>query len=170
VPKDTSQPTKTISASNILNMWARLIASSRKNAVWFINQDSEPQLSQLIQPIKNVAGTENVGGIAMPFISYVPPGVNGAVYGSLLGRPVVPVEYCSTLGTAGDIVLADMSQYLAINKGGLQADSSIHVRFINDETVFRFVYRCNGQPLLASAITPYRGTNTISPFIALQTR
>jgi HK97 family phage major capsid protein len=131
----------------------------------------EPQLYQLNIKIKNVAGSENVGGIpvqAGPV--FLPPGTNGNTYGTLMGRPVVPVEYCATLGTTGDVILCDLSQYLAIDKGGLQGQSSIHVRFLFDETAFRFVYRFNGQPKLAAPVTPFKGSNTISPFVILQTR
>jgi HK97 family phage major capsid protein len=103
---------------------------------------------------------------------YTPPGTrdNGGQYGMLLGRPVIPVEYCATLGTPGDIILADFSQYVAADKGAPQAASSIHVRFINDETTFRFVYRVDGQPAWKKALTPKNGTNTYSPFITLATR
>lgn len=31
--------------------------------------------------------------------------------------------------TSGDIILADLSQYILIDKGGLQSASSIHVKF-----------------------------------------
>ena len=67
-------------------------------------------------------------------------------------------------------MLADFSQYKAIDKGGMQRDVSIHVRFIYDESVFRFVYRFDGQPILASAITPFKGTNTLSHFVKLDAR
>lgn len=170
VNKEGSQAAATITANNILAMWARLPARSRKNAVWLVNVDTEPQLGQLYTVIKNVAGTENVGGIASVGVSYTPAGYNGNEYATLMGRPVIPCEYCATLGTAGDLILADLTQYLAIDKGPSQFGSSIHVRFIYDETVFRFVYRFNGQPIWRTAMTPYKGTNTQSPFIVLQTR
>ncbi|MBA7635483.1 hypothetical protein ES703_43087 [subsurface metagenome] len=65
----------------------------------------------------------------------------------------------------------DPSAYLLIDKGGVQAAVSIHVRFIYDESVFSFVYRCNGQPMFASAITPFKGTaDTVSPFVAIAER
>lgn len=87
------------------------------------------------------------------------------------GRPVVPVEYCATVGTVGDIILADASQYRMIRKAaGVQQDSSIHVRFLNDETTFRALYRVDGQPMPRSAITPFKGSNTLSPFVVLATR
>lgn len=170
ITKEVSQPNTTIVAENVLKMWARMPARSRKNAVWLVNQDAEPQFYQFVIKVKNVAGSENVGGIAAPQVVYVPPGTNGNEYGLLMGRPVIPVEYAATLGTPGDIMLVDLSQYLAIDKGATQASSSIHVRFIYDETTFRFVYRFNGQPIWATAMTPYKGTNTQSPFIVLQQR
>ena len=97
-------------------------------------------------------------------------GLTDTPAGTLLGRPIVPTEYNETLGTAGDIMFADFSQYLFGSKGSMESASSIHVRFIYDEQVFRFVWRVDGQPIPASAITPFKGTKTQSPFIVLQTR
>ncbi len=170
VPKVASQAANTINASNILAMWSRMAPANRRNAVWIINQEAEQQLFQLMLLVKNVAGTENVGGLAFPQVTYTPPGANGNEYGLLMGRPVIPVEYAAPLGTAGDITLADLSQYLGIDKGDVQTASSIHVRFIYDETCFRFVYRFNGQPVWQQPVVPYRGTNTLSPFVTLATR
>jgi hypothetical protein len=47
---------------------------------------------------------------------------------------------------------------------------SIHVQFLYDESIFRFVLRLDGQPERASALTPYKGSDTLSHFVALQTR
>jgi hypothetical protein len=44
---------------------------------------------------------------------------------------------------------------------------SIHVQFLTDQTAFRFIARYDGQTALASAITPYKGTATYSPFVTL---
>lgn len=170
VSKEASQGAATVVAENILKMWSRMPSRMRKNAIWLINQDVEPQLYQLNVKVKNVAGTENVGGIDVPSVVFIPPGTNGSEYGLLMGRPVVPVEYAATLGTAGDIMLVDLSQYLMIDKNAMQAQSSIHVRFLYDETAFKFTYRANGQPIWQTAMTPYKGTNTQSPFVVLQTR
>ena len=98
-------------------------------------------------------------------------GLSDLPYGKIYTRPVLPIEQCATLGTVGDIILADLSQYLLIEKGGIKTASSIHVQFLTDETAFRFVYRVNGQPVWNSALTPFKGTsNTLSPFVALATR
>lgn len=159
VSKESGQAAATIEYENIVNMWSRLWAGGRRNSVWFINQDIEPQLMTLVQ----VIGT---GGVPV----YLPPGgASAEPYGRIFGRPVIPIEQCKTLGTEGDIILADMSQYLLIDKPP-KTDTSMHVRFVYDEMAFRFVYRVNGQPLWKSALTPANGTNTVSPFITLETR
>jgi HK97 family phage major capsid protein len=74
------------------------------------------------------------------------------------------------LGTVGDIILVDLSQYLLIDKGGIQTAASIHVRFVFDESCLRVILRVDGQPIWNSALTPYKGSNTLSPYVALATR
>jgi HK97 family phage major capsid protein len=159
VTKDSADSTATVSTKDVLNMWSRLFARSRQNAVWFINQDVEPALYPL-----------TLGSGTAVQLLYTPPGNNGNQYGKLLGRDVIPTEHSATLGTVGDIVLADMSQYIMIDKGAPKQDSSMHVRFINDEMTFRTTYRCDGQPWWNKALTPFAGSNTQSPFITLATR
>jgi len=160
VPAEVGQPANTILFENIVNMWSRGYSRSRPSMVWLINQDIEPQLFSMSLAV-------GVGGIPV----YLPAnGLAGSPYGTLVGRPVIPVEQADTLGTIGDIMLADMSQYILIDKGGIKSAVSIHVKFTYDETAFRFVYRVDGQPLWGSALTPFRGTNTQSPFVALATR
>ncbi|KJR48410.1 phage major capsid protein, HK97 family [Desulfosporosinus sp. I2] len=160
VPKVGSQTAGTVNVQNIVGMWSRCWGKSRQNAAWFINQDIEPQLYTMALSV----GT---GGIPV----YMPAGgISGSPYSTLYGRPVIPLEQCQTLGTTGDIILADLSQYLIIDKGGISAASSIHVRFLYDENCFRFIYRVDGQPVWGSVLTPSRGSNTLSPFVALASR
>jgi HK97 family phage major capsid protein len=93
----------------------------------------------------------------------------GQPYSTLMGLPVIATEYSATYGTVGDIVLADLSEYVMIRKGGMRADSSIHVRFINNESTFRWIYRTDGMPKWTVPITPAKGSNSRSPFISLAT-
>lgn len=157
VSKESNQTADTVNEKNVLKMFARLPVSSRGSAAWFINQDVEPQLPQM------VIGQQPV---------YLPPGGLTAAqpFGTLLGRPVIPVEFCATVGDLGDIILADMSQYYLARKGGIRADTSIHVKFTTDEQAFRFIMRVDGQPAWSSAITPFKGSNTLSPFVTLEAR
>lgn len=160
VGAETGQDADTIIFENVQNMWSRIKADSRPNAIWTINQDCEPQMGRMSLAV----GT---GGVPV----YMPAGGAAALpYATLFGRPVVPIEQAESVGTVGDIMLCDFSKYKAIDKGGIQSDVSIHVQFIYDEQVFRFVYRFDGQPILGSAITPYKGTLDISHFVALATR
>lgn len=160
VAKKTGQVAATVVKENIDEMWARMWAPSRPNALWLINQDVEPQLEQLVYTI-------GIGGVP----AYMPPGgIADAPFGRLKSRPVQIFEHCSTLGTLGDIVLVDPTQYLMIDKGGVQYASSIHVQFVTDEQAFRFVYRVDGMPLWNAPKTPAKGANTLSPFVTLAPR
>lgn len=167
ITKESSQTADTVWGSNIVKAWARMPASSRRNAVWLINQDVETQLWGLAIP--GVADSSTTDAIPL----YYPAGsmLNAGQYGLLMGRPVLPVEYCATLGDQGDVILADPTQYLVVDKaGGVQTASSIHVRFLQDEQTFRVTYRVDGQPLWNSSVTPANGSNALSPFVTLAAR
>lgn len=161
ITKETNQAATSIVYANIVKMWSRMWSRARANAVWFINQDIEPQLFQMALSV----GT---GGVPV----YLPAnGLSASPFGTLMGRSVVPIEYCATLGTVGDIIVADLSQYGLITKGGVNQASSMHVAFKTDEQAFRATYRIDGQALWRAALTPFKGTsNTLSPFVALATR
>jgi HK97 family phage major capsid protein len=160
VAKETGQLSATFQFENAVKMLSRLYARSMKTAQWYINQDVWPQLLQMNFAI----GTSGVP-VFMP-----PGGASATPYGSLFGRPIQVIEQASTLGTVGDVVLADLSQYQMVEKGGLAADSSIHVRFLNFENTFRWTWSINGQPKWKTTLTPANGTATVSPFVALATR
>lgn len=80
------------------------------------------------------------------------------------------VEQLEDVGAKGDILLADMSQYILTDKRSVDAQQSIHVRFIYDETAFRFIYRVDGQPAWGNTLTPYKGSTKRSPFVTLAAR
>jgi HK97 family phage major capsid protein len=159
VTKETGQANDTVVHENIQKMWNRMVARSRKNAIWYINQEIEPQLENMVQAI-GTAGS--VSPLAKEFIERR----------TLYNRPVVAIESCAKIGDVGDIILADPKQYLGIDKDNVQATESIHVRFLYDESCFRFVYRFNGAPYRNSAITPAKGTSgyTLSSFVTLGAR
>jgi HK97 family phage major capsid protein len=93
-----------------------------------------------------------------------------APYGMLLGRELVVIEQASAIGDLGDITLANLGEYLIIEKGGLQTAESMHVRFLFDEMTFRFIYRINGKPAWKTKLTPYKGAFDLSPFVGLEAR
>lgn len=163
VAAESGQAAGTVVTANILNMWDRIPVRSRRNAVWLIaDSQIEPQLHQL-----TLAGS----GAHI----YLPPGQRPSTpgneaQGTLLGRPVIPCEYMAALGTAGDIVLVDLDQYIMIDKGGMNESQSMHVRFLYDEMTFKITYRVDGQPAWNVPVTTANGASTKSPFVSLATR
>lgn len=171
IAKETNQPADTVELENIQKMYARLLSRARGGAAWYINQDVEPELEGLSAAV----GT---GG----FPVYLPtpggfPTITEAPNARLKGRPVRPVEFMQTLGDLGDILLANLQYYALGLQGtdqggaqGIREDMSIHLRFDYNETAFRFVFAVDGQPWIASPLTPARGSNTLSPFVTLAAR
>jgi len=159
VAKEVGQLANTILAENIIKMYSRFNGNP-STSVWVINGDTLPQIVTMSIAI----GT---GGVLV----YMPPtGIAGNIYGTLFGIPVMPIEQCETLGTVGDVMLIDMGQYIMADKGSLKVASSMHVRFEYNEMAFRFTYRADGRPEKNKALTPFRGANTVSPYVALATR
>lgn len=160
VSKETGQSAATIVPLNIAKMWARRFAlGPTGNYVWLINQDVLPQLYLMTLGI----GTAGV-------TTFMPPGgLSGAPYSTLMGAPIMEVEFASTLGTVGDIVLVDLSQIVSITQG-MQSMTSLHVYFTTDEQAFKTSFRLDAAPWQASALTPFQGTNTQSPIVTLATR
>lgn len=160
VAKESGQLAKTILKENIDKMFAGMMPQSLPQANWYIQQDCWPQIFSLAQAV-------GIGGVPM----FVPVGgMGGAPGGTLYGRPIIPIEQADTVGTVGDITFADWNQYRTIDKGGIEAATSIHVLFLTDEMTFRFILRMDGQPIRNSTITPFKGTNNTAPFVTLATR
>ena len=161
VAKVSGQAADTIVYLNIITMWARLYGPYRTNAVWLINQDIEPQLQQMFLP------TGSTGQAA-----YMPPGgLSQSPYGTIMGRPVIPIQATETLGDKGDIILWAPDRYItAVKAGGIRSEMSVHLWFDYDTDAFRFILRVAGQPMLQSAISPRDGSNTLSSQVTLDER
>jgi HK97 family phage major capsid protein len=160
VAKETGQLADTLETANLLKMYSRMYGPSRSRAVWLINQDIEPQLFQL-----------TMGTNSMPV--YLPPnGLAQAPFATIMGRPVIPTQACETIGDQGDIIFADLSQYMTVTKtnGGVRQEVSMHLWFDQDMLAFKFVFRVGGQPWWSAAVSPRDGSNTLSPFVTLDAR
>lgn len=169
VSKVASQDADTIVAQNIIDMHARLYATSMSNAVWLINQDVLPQLNTMVLPGKDATGTVVADWGSHMFIPA--GGLSQAPFGTLMGRPIIPTQAVPTLGSKGDIILADLKMYMTVMKaGGVRSDVSIHLWFDYDITAFRFVLRIGGQPWWDAPVDPLEGSNTLSPFVVLEER
>lgn len=159
VAKETAQVTDTVNVQNVLKMYARMPSRLKSGGIWLIHPDVMTQLPTLV-----------IG--QMPV--WIPPGnLTQAPGGLLLGKPVVEIEQASELGKAGDIMFVNLNEYVVISKAneGLRYDTSMHVRFLNAEMAFRWMFRINGQPTWKQSVTPFTGAlGNWSPFIALADR
>ena len=155
VTAETGQGAATIVAENVLKMWQR--AYNKDSVVWIANHDTFTQLATMAVAVGS-------GGVAV----WMPAGgLSGQPYQTLMGKPLLFTEKVSTLGTAGDIILADLKQYKVGVKGGLEVATSMHFKFDYDQQSFRFVMRYDGTPKWLTALTPKVSSETLSPFIVL---
>lgn len=175
IAKEQNQAAATVNFPNVLNMWGQMYARGRRTSVWLINQTVEKQLNQLSQ----VVGTGGVPvflpngtGLFGAAVAQLNASVDeiAGMSGVLFGRPVYVIEQASVLGTVGDIILFDPTQYLMIDKGPIQAASSMHVRFLTDEWTYRWILRCDGQIWWKTSLQSFKGTTTYSPIVTLATR
>jgi HK97 family phage major capsid protein len=154
--KETGQAAATIVYNNVIKMASRCWGFGQ--AIWLANHDTRPQLSVLAVPI----GT---GGALI-----YQPAPSVGMPDMLLGRPLFYTEFAATVGTVGDLILGNWSQYLEGLYQPLQSDESVHLRFDRHETAFKFWLRNAGAPWWRSALTPNQSTTTLSPFVTLATR
>ena len=157
VAKEAGQAAATVTYNNLCAMFARLHPGSMANSTWVINQSLIPQLMTLSIAI----GT---AGSHVPVMTET----NGQL--RILTRPVIFSEKLPALGSLGDILLVDLSQYvIGLVRGGMRIDKSQHVRFSTDETTWRTVVRVDGMGTWSKPFTPKSGS-TLSPFVTLAAR
>lgn len=164
IPSEKGQPSGSIVKANIDKMWTRMLPRQRSNAVWLAHPDIQQDLLNLNQPV----GTGGVGGTMV----YMPEGgMSNEPYAKIYNRPILFTEYNTGRGRPGDLVLADLSQITAIDKGGMQMASSMHVAFLTDEMTFRITYRCDAKPMWTVPQAPFAQPGFYkSAFVALQAR
>lgn len=158
VTAESGQGASTIVYKNVLKMHNRMLGSARSRAVWLINQDTEPQLEQLYL----ATGTAHGNPI------YLPQGNGGDVdLARLKGKPVIVCEQCQTLGTEGDIIFVDFGDIACIVKGSIKSEMSMHLRFDYDERAYKWSFRMDAKPYNQTALTPFKGSNTYSQIVTL---
>ena len=144
-----------ITGAEVLAMRARCWGYG--SAIWIANHELLPIL----------AGASLTGsGTNTDFPMFV-PGNGTDVPDTLLGRPIFFSEYAEATNTPGDLVLGNWGEYLFGQFEGVTAAESMHIRFDYNERAYRFVKRNDGKPWWTTALTPVKGTATLSPFVIL---
>lgn len=158
VSAETGQTATTIIAENVMNMYARQY--NKANSVWLMIHDAAPQLDKM-----NLAVGTGGSAVFMPM-----GGLSNAPFDTLRGRPIIYSDHCQALGTPGDIILADLSvMHYGEATSGIQATTSIHLKFDYNQTAFKFIYYYDHQSWMKAKFAPRRGS-TRSPFVTLASR
>lgn len=119
--------------------------------VWSMPQGALVQIGQLVDPEGHYIWKANAReGFA----------------GDLLGYPVRWNNRAPLLGTKGDVLLADWSQYLIKDGSGPFVAASEHVKFLQNKTVIKIFWNVDGAPWLKLPIKEENGYE-VSPFVGL---
>jgi HK97 family phage major capsid protein len=131
VARDT---TNTFKAIDAFNMYER--HTHGPNSVWMISRRVLAQLFAM-QTSNNT------------MVTWI-PNLRDNPTMTLLGLPVIVTDLLPTLGTEGDVALVNGDFYAMGLRQALTVESSIHYKFVNDITTYRFVARAGGIPLPTS--------------------
>ena len=165
VAAQSGQATKTIVWENIVGMYARMLPTSLKNAIWIASIDSFPELATMALSVGTGGGPVWIGNFAGGQGGADTPPVN------ILGRPVIFTEKVGPLGTTGDISFVDLSYYLIGDRQQVEVAASDQFAFQNDQTAYRIIERVDGRPWLQTPLTPHNGSsNTLTAFVQLASR
>lgn len=162
--KEVGQPAATITWTNVLSMFSRLLPECFGNSVWTITPDAIPEIFTMAVPVGTGGSAVMVGD---------DPGQSAAqgLPQTLLGRPILwSRKTPGVLGTKGDISLVDYSTYVVGDTMDMRIDTSEHASFWTDKTGFRIIERVDGQPTYLSALTPENGGPTLSCVVQLENR
>lgn len=133
-----------------VTMLSRLLLGG--SPVWLINQSVMPKLLQFAD-----AASINI------FV------MNAALapQSTLLGLPIEWTGKQPVLGTAGDVILVDMSMILIGDRQEMTLDIDRSYKFATNQTGFRVVESLDIQPWLPNTITLMDGSTTVSSYIVL---
>lgn len=165
VTKESGQAAGTLLLQNLAKMVGRLHPSSFARSRWLIHPTTVPVLYMMSVTMLNLAGSEVVGG---GHVAAVTQDANGQL--RIFGRPCDVSDACAPLGTVGDVVLADWSRYLVGLRRDATLDRDESRYFDTDEIAFRLTLRLDGQPGDTAPTKLRDGSNTVSPFVVLETR
>lgn len=156
VAKEAGQSADTIVKENIVKAVERLWPYSDGSAVWLASRSAQREI---------------LNGNAVDLVRFAEPSDTGDARMSLSGFPFIVVEQAPPLGDAGDILLADLSQYVLGSRGPIKTTSSTHVRFLQHESVFRFDFYIDGRAIWAGAVSAMNGADASqSPFVMIAER
>ena len=164
VTKNASTPAGGILYEDVTQMFLAMAPACRQRATWVFTDELIPALLEMQLVVKNIAGSENVGGSATPMFT-----MNADGSGTLLGRPAIFTEKLKTAGAQGDAAFICFDQYAIGMRRELQLRRSNEAGFKQDSIWWRLTCRLDGQPTWANTLKLSNG-NIVSPFVTLAVR
>lgn len=162
--------TNTVRYDDVVKMYCRLLPQALPGAVWIMAPDVKEQLLKLaVTPLS--AGTTQA--VAPPAWLSGLQAIDGEP-STLFGHPVcisekAPSGASGNTTTPGALSLANFGYYLLGDRMQMQVAVSEQYQFASDLTSYRVIMRCDGRAWTQSALTPFNGGNTLSPFVKLDT-
>lgn len=152
VTRDTQNDFK---VEDVFEMYARHVIGPQSR--WYVHPSVVPKMMSL-----TLSGTTLVTFIQS---------LNNTPQMQLLGIPVVVTPLVALLGSQGDVCLGNGAFYAMALRQALTVESSIHYKFRNDVTAYRFFARAGGIPIPTSTYT-YKSAASVkeyevSPFVVL---
>lgn len=133
------------------------------NVVWLLSSSAMDQLLELNYQVTPSGGTVT----AIPPSGWFTMGDGGDVGPSMLGLPAIVTDHQPALGTAGDVILADLRNYLIGDRQVMQVErAALGAQFINDNSLFRVRSRVDGRYWVQSSSTTEAG-QSVSPVVVL---
>lgn len=162
ITKESGQAAGTLLAANVLKMYAQLHPACIPGAVWMTNANCLPQLMSL--SINAERGTDGLAVVSGPMLKETAPGTF-----TMMGLPVIPTEKVPSVGTKGDLILADWGQYFVGLRREIMMDTSNAPGWSQDMTDFRSIVRTDGIGKWSGPMTPKNGS-PLSWCVVLETR
>ncbi len=130
--------------TDAINMANQLPSVFDANAVWFMNK-------RVVNSVRNERD-DNAALLLQQFYQAGPPGIGHGQILSMLGYPVVLTDNKTyALGTTGDVILGDWTQYYIGDRKRFTMDVSKHFKFRTNRTAMRITGRLDGQPAISEA-------------------
>lgn len=160
IAKESGQSAATVVGKNFLKMRNALISTSRRNAIWTMHPDVAAELPEMY-----LSGAHTDKFIYMP-----ENGISVQGYDRLFGREIIESDYCSALGTKGDVLYWNPFEYLEVFKGGVETATSIHVAFDTAQMAFRAISYVNGMCKYDQGISLVNSSTARASYVTLATR
>lgn len=143
-----------IAYADVVGMYAVALKRQRSSLVWIGNPTVLPQLQAMASVLGQLVWQ---------------PNAREGEPSTLIGVPFLENERQPVLGTAGDLMLVNLSYYLIKDGSPLSItdDGGVSL-FKYNKTVIKAYWNVDGQPSLTSPLLLEDGATSQSPFVVLQ--